>query len=46
MPVMIGREEIRPWIEDDARLTDFLSREQALLVCEQDSGQIRMDFGQ
>lgn len=44
MPVMISREEIRPWIEDDARLTDFLSREQAALVCEQDSGQIRFSF--
>ena len=44
MPVMIGRNEIRPWIEDDARLTDFLSREQAALVCEQDSGQIRFSF--
>ena len=44
MPVMIGRKEIRPWIEDDARLTDFLSREQSALVCEQDSGQIRFSF--
>ncbi|MBQ6150870.1 MAG: SOS response-associated peptidase [Mogibacterium sp.] len=45
MPVMIGREEIRPWIEDDAKLPDFLSRKQTSLVCEQDYGQIRMDFG-
>ena len=40
MPVMVSRDEIRPWIEDDERLPDFLSREQAPLVCEQDSGQI------
>ena len=44
MPVMISREELRPWIEDDARLTDFLSRKQTSLVCEQDSGQIRFRF--
>ena len=44
MPVMIGRKEIRPWIEDDSKLTDFLSRKQAALVCEQDSGQIRFSF--
>lgn len=44
MPVMIGREEIRPWIGDDARLSDFLSREQMELACEQDSGQIRFQF--
>ena len=44
MPVMIGRNEIRPWIEDDSKLTDFLSRKQAALVCEQDSGQIRFSF--
>ena len=45
MPVMIGREEIRPWIEDDAKLSDFLSRRQTSLVCEQDSGQISFLFG-
>ena len=44
MPVMIRREEIRPWIEDDARLPDFLGRKQMQLVCEQDSGQIRFSF--
>ena len=44
MPVMIGREEIRPWIEDGARLTEFLSRKQVTLSCEQDSGQIRFSF--
>ena len=44
MPVMIGRDEIRPWIEDDARLTDFLGREQAPLTCEQESGQISFMF--
>lgn len=45
MPVMISRDEIRPWICDDAKLPDFLSRKQTELICEQDSGQIRMDFG-
>ena len=40
MPVMIGREEIRPWIEDATKLTDFLGRKQASLVCAHDSGQI------
>lgn len=44
MPVMIGRDEIRPWIEDDMRLPDFLGREQVPLVCEQDSGQISFLF--
>ena len=44
MPVMIGRDEIRPWIEDDARLPDFLSREQAPLTCVQESGQISFLF--
>lgn len=44
MPVMIGREEIRPWIEDGAMLTEFLSRKQVALSCEQDSGQIRFSF--
>ena len=45
MPVMIGRDEVRPWIEEDARLGEFLGRRQPELVCEQDTGQIRMDFG-
>ncbi len=44
MPVMIGRHEIRPWIEDDAKLPDFLGREQAPLTCEQESGQISFMF--
>ncbi|MBQ6439530.1 MAG: SOS response-associated peptidase family protein [Mogibacterium sp.] len=44
MPVMIGRDEIRPWIEDDERLPDFLSREQVPLTCEQESGQISFLF--
>ncbi len=44
MPVMIGRDEIRTWIEDDARLSDFLDREQATLTCEQESGQISFLF--
>lgn len=44
MPVMIGRDEIRPWIEDDARLPDFLGREQMPLVCEQESGQMSFLF--
>lgn len=45
MPVMIGRDEIRPWIFDDSKLTEFLGRMQPELICEQDSGQIRMDLG-
>ena len=44
MPVMIGRDEIRSWIRDTDRLSEFLSRPQVQLVCEQDSGQIRMEF--
>ena len=44
MPVMIGRNEIRPWIEDDTRLSDFLSREQVPLACDQESGQISFMF--
>jgi putative SOS response-associated peptidase YedK len=44
MPVMIGRDEIRPWIEDDTRLPDFLGREQVPLVCEQESGQMSFLF--
>ena len=44
MPVMIGRDEIRPWIEDDTRLPDFLGREQIPLACEQESGQISFLF--
>lgn len=44
MPVMIGRNEIRPWIGDDAKLADFLGREQVPLVCEQESGQISFKF--
>jgi putative SOS response-associated peptidase YedK len=45
MPVMISRDEIRPWIYDDTKLPEFLGRKQPELICEQDSGQIRMDFG-
>ena len=45
MPVMIGKDEIRPWILDNERLSEFLERPQVRLVREQDSGQIRMDFG-
>ena len=45
MPVMIGRDEIRPWITEDGRTSEFLERPQPRLVREQDSGQIRMDFG-
>ncbi len=44
MPVMIGRDEIRPWIEDDSRLPEFLGREQVPLTCEQESGQISFLF--
>jgi putative SOS response-associated peptidase YedK len=44
MPVMIGRDEIRPWIKDSGRLSEFLDRPQIRLVREQDSGQIRMEF--
>ena len=45
MPVMIGRDEIRPWIRDNERLSEFLERPQMQLIRKQDSGQIRMDFG-
>ena len=45
MPVMIGRDELRSWILDNERLSEFLERPQVRLVREQDSGQIRMDFG-
>ena len=45
MPVMIGRDEIMSWIKDDAMLPEFLGRRQTELVCEMDTGQIRMDFG-
>lgn len=45
MPVMIGRNEIRPWIRDSERLREFLEREQFPLIREQESGQMRMDFG-
>ena len=45
MPVMICRDEIRPGIFDDSKLTEFMGRRQPELICEQDSGQIRMDLG-
>lgn len=45
MPVMIGRNEIGAWIQDDEKLAEFLERPQVQLVREQDTGQIRMDFG-
>lgn len=45
MPLMISRNEISSWIDDDSRLPDFLSRRQTELVCEMDTGQMRMDFG-
>jgi putative SOS response-associated peptidase YedK len=45
MPVLIGRDEMRSWIYDSSKLTEFLERKQPELICEQDSGQIRMDFG-
>ena len=45
MPVMIGKDEIGPWISDNERLSEFLERPQIRLIREQDSGQIRMDFG-
>lgn len=44
MPVMIGRDEIRPWIYDDSKLSEFMGRMQPELICEQDSGQMRMEF--
>ena len=44
MPVMIGRNEIKAWIRDNERLSEFLERPQIQLIREQDSGQIRMDF--
>ena len=45
MPVMIRRSEIRAWISDNEKLEEFLTRPQVQLACEQDSGQIRMNFG-
>lgn len=45
MPLMIGRDEIRTWIENDTALPEFLNRKQAELICEMDTGQMRMDFG-
>ena len=45
MPVIISRDEIHSWLNDNEKLSDFLERPQLQLVCEQDSGQIRMDFG-
>ena len=45
MPVMIGKNEIGPWITDNEKLPEFLERPQVRLIREQDSGQIRMDFG-
>lgn len=45
MPVIISRDEIHPWLNNNEKLSDFLERPQLQLVCEQDSGQIRMDFG-
>lgn len=45
MPVIIGRDELGPWIRDNEKLPEFLGRPQVQLVREQDSGQIRMDFG-
>ena len=45
MPLMISKNEIRPWLLDNERLSDFLERPQIQLVREQDSGQMRMDFG-
>ena len=44
MPVMIGRDEIRPWITDSESMSAFLDRPQIRLIREQDSGQIRMEF--
>ena len=45
MPVMIGKNEIGPWITDNEKIPEFLERPQVRLIREQDSGQIRMDFG-
>lgn len=45
MPVMISRDEIRSWISDNEKVSEFLERPQVRLVREQDSGQMRMDFG-
>ena len=45
MPVMISRDEMIPWLNDNENLSDFLERPQVKLVREQDSGQMRMDFG-
>jgi putative SOS response-associated peptidase YedK len=45
MPVIIGKDEIRSWLTDNEKLSEFLERPQIQLTREQDSGQIRMDFG-
>ena len=45
MPLMIGKDEISSWLSDNDRLSEFLERPQVRLIREQDSGQIRMDFG-
>ena len=45
MPLIIGKNEIRSWIRDGDKLSEFLERPQIPLLREQDSGQIRMDFG-
>ena len=45
MPVMISRDEMIPWLNDNEKQSDFLERPQVKLVREQDSGQMRMDFG-
>ena len=45
MPLMIGKDEVKPWLSDNERLSEFLERPQVRLIREQDSGQIRMDFG-
>ena len=42
MPVMIGRNEIRSWIGDRDKISEFLTRQQARLESEQDAGQISL----
>ena len=44
MPLMIGKEEIRPWILNNERFPEYLERPQPRLIREQDSGQIRMEW--
>ena len=45
MPVLLGPKDVHPWIFDESRLEEFLTRKQRSLLCEQDEGQIGMMLG-